>query len=298
MADRQIFGLSAALISPFTAEGAPDLRRLVRHAHWVLANGCDTITLFGTTGEGFSIGMAERAEMLGAVAGGGVDPGKQIYAGVTASAVADAADQARLALDAGARGLLFAPPFYLKDPDDEGVYGWFSRAFEAIGPNLRGVFLYHIPGQTAVPISVDLVGRLRRAFPEAIAGVKDSSGDPASADAFLAAHGDLAILVGDERQLPRAMARGAQGSICGISNFAPDLLRPIIHDGRDDPRLKSVVDHIVANPVVPAIKALVAHRHGDPAYARTRPPLADLDPVRSAALISGFDALMAGTEVG
>lgn len=298
MTERQIFGLSAALVTPFTVEGPPDLRRLVRHAHWVLANGCDSLTLFGTTGEGFSIGIAERAEMLGAVAGGGVDLRTQLYAGVTASAIADAVEQARLSLDAGSRGLLVAPPHFFKAPDEEGLYGWFSRVFEAIGPTLRNVILYNIPGQTAVPIPRGLVGRLRNAFPDAIAGVKDSSGDPASTDAYLDAHGDLAILVGDERQLPRAMARGAQGSICGIANFAPELLRPVIHGGRDDPRLKPLVDEIVANPILPAIKALVAHRHGDPVYARTRPPLVDLDASRAAGLIATFDGLMAEAGAG
>jgi 4-hydroxy-tetrahydrodipicolinate synthase len=294
---RDIFGLSAALVTPFDAAGAPDLPRLRHHAAWVLASGCDGLTLFGTTGEGFSIGLDDRAAMLGALADAGTDF-TRVHAAVAATTVADAADQARLALDAGARGLLFTPPFYLKSPEDEGVYAWFSRAFEAIGADLRGVILYHIPGQTAVPLSVELVARLRRAFPEAITGIKDSSGDWATTEAFLAAHGDLAVLVGDERLLPRAMARGAQGSICGLANVAPDLLRPIIHAGADDPRLRPVVDLILEHPVMPAVKALVGHRHRDPGFGRTRPPLVDLDPGRTATLAAGFDALMAGAEVG
>jgi 4-hydroxy-tetrahydrodipicolinate synthase len=293
MADRGIFGLSAALVSPFGEDGAPDLPRLVRHAGWVLANGCDSLTLFGTTGEGFSIPLRERAAMLGAVLGAGLPPGR-INVAVAAASVADAADQARLGLDAGATHLLFTPPFYLKAPDEEGIYAWFARAFEAIGPSLRGVILYHIPGQTAVPISVGLVSRLRAAFPGAIAGIKDSSGDWPTTERFLDAHGDLAVLVGDERQLAAAMARGAQGSICGLANFAPELLRPVIHGGAEEPRLAPVVEAVIANPVMPAVKALVAHRHRDPGYARTRPPLVDLDAGSAAALAAAFDALMAG----
>jgi 4-hydroxy-tetrahydrodipicolinate synthase len=283
-------------VSPFAADGAPDLPRLVSHAGWVLANGCDSLTLFGTTGEGFSIPLRERAAMLGAVLGAGIEP-ERVNVAVAAATVADAADQARLGLDAGAPHLLFTPPFYLKAPDEEGVYAWFSRAFEAIGPSLRGVILYHIPGQTAVPLSVGLVSRLRDAFPGAITGIKDSSGDWPTAERFLEAHGDIAVLIGDERLLPAAMARGAQGSICGLANFAPELLRPVIHDGADEPRLRPVVDLVVSNPVMPAVKAMVAHRHGDPAYARTRPPLVDLDPGRTGALVSGFESLMAGAAV-
>src|SRR5688500_1543393 len=111
---QDIFGLSAALITPFRADGSVDLPRLVHHARHDLAAACDSITLSGTTGEGFSIGMRERAGMMGAVTGGGIE-GKHLYAGVSATTVVDAVEQSRLALDFGARGLLMAPPYYFKD---------------------------------------------------------------------------------------------------------------------------------------------------------------------------------------
>jgi 4-hydroxy-tetrahydrodipicolinate synthase len=292
MKKQNIFGLSAALITPFRADGSVDLPRLVHHARHVLAEGCDSITLFGTTGEGFSIGMQERASMLGAVTRGGVE-GEQLYAGVSATTVVDAVEQSRLALDFGARGLLLAPPYYFKQPDDEGLFTWFSNVIDGIGPAARGVILYHIPGQTAVPLSVDLVDRLKRAFPNVIAGVKDSSGDKATAEAFLAAHGELAILVGDERQLAAAMRKGAQGSICGLANIAPGLLRDVIHEAKDNPLIVPLVNLIVSYPVMPAVKALVAHIHGDDEYARMRAPLVDLPAPDRAALIRAYEAILA-----
>ena len=292
MKKQDIFGLSAALVTPFRADGAVDLPRMLRHARQVLAEGCDSITLFGTTGEGFSIGMRERAAMIGAVLGDGLDPAR-LYAGVSATTVADAVEQSRLALDFGARGLLLAPPFYFKDPGDEGLFAWFSRTIDGIGTGARGIILYHIPGQTAVPLSVDLVGRLKRAFPGVIAGVKDSSGDKATVEAFLAGHGELAILVGDERQLAAAMRKGAQGSICGLANIVPRLLHDVIHGAADNPLIVPLVDLVVSYPVMPAIKALVAHIHGDEEYARMRAPLADLPASDSAALIGAYEAILA-----
>ena len=218
----------------------------------------------------------------------------RVNVAVAATTVADAADQARLGLDAGVAHLLFTPPFYLKAPDEEGIYAWFSRAFEAIGPSLRNVILYHIPGQTAVPLSPELVTRLRQAFPGAIVRHQGLLRRLVHRRALPRGPRRHRRPVGDERLLPRAMARGAQGSICGLANFAPELLRPVIHAGADEPRLRPVVDLVVSNPVMPAVKALVAHRHGDPAYARTRPPLVDLDPGRAAALVRRLRALMAG----
>ncbi len=83
MSQQPIFGLSAALVSPFAADGSPDLPRLARHATWVLGHGCDSLTLFGTTGEGFSIGLRDRGEMVRAVAEAGIDFGR-VYGAVAA----------------------------------------------------------------------------------------------------------------------------------------------------------------------------------------------------------------------
>ena len=132
MNKRNLFGLSAALVTPFNEAGAVDLPRLASHAKDLLADGCDSVTLFGTTGEGFSLSRNERAVMLGALAGAGINR-DQLYAGVSATVLQDAVQQSRLALDAGARGLLFAPPYYFKDPDEEGLYTWFSRAIALSG---------------------------------------------------------------------------------------------------------------------------------------------------------------------
>ncbi|WP_119392627.1 dihydrodipicolinate synthase family protein [Taklimakanibacter lacteus] len=292
MNKQEIFGLSAALITPFTADGAVDLARLLRHAQHVLAEGADGITLFGTTGEGFSLGLKDRARMLGAVTGSGIG-GHKLNAGVSATTVVDAVEQARLALDFGARGLLLAPPYYFKGISDEGLYAWFARVIEGMGAVARGIILYHIPGQTAVPLSVDLVGKLKQAFPGVIAGVKDSSGDKATTEAFLAAHGELAILVGEERYLGEAMRKGAQGSICGLANLAPWLLRDVIHKGADNPLIVPVVNLITSYPVLPAVKALVAHVHGDDEYARMRAPLVDLPAAERSALVRAYEAVLA-----
>lgn len=285
------FGLSAALITPFREDGDVDLDRLVAHAAWVTANGCDGFTLFGTTGEGYGLSLRERADIFAALraAGQSLDTA---CAGVTDATPDGAAEQARMALDAGVRGLLFTPPFYLKAASDDGIFAWYSTVFDRIGSDLRGVILYNIPGQTAVALSVPLVSRLRDAYPEAIAGVKDSSGSWDSAQAFLAAHGDLAILIGDERLLARGLRHGAEGSICGVANFAPERLRALFERKEDDPKVAQIVDLVVSHPIMPAVKALVAHRVADPGYLPVRPPLVPLGEDVRAALVDAFERIV------
>jgi len=284
-ADR--FGLSCASITPFEAGGAIDVPRLVDHLRRCLDEGCSSLTLYGTTGEGASIGLADRERALDAcVEAFGAD---RLLVGVMASAVDDAATQANMLFDAGGRGVLLAPPFYFKDPGDEGLYAWFSRALEAMHAP-RGVFLYHLPSVTAVPLSIALVDRLKRAFPGVIAGVKDSGGDWSYTSALLAAHADLHVLVGDERLLARAMRHGASGAINGFSNFCAARLAPLL-DGEESPAISALVDLLLRFPVTPGVKALVAHVRGDERYARVLPPLVDLPPGQSAQLVDAFRAL-------
>lgn len=288
--DPNRFGLSCAITTPMREGGSVDLPRLVSHARHVLAQGCDSVTLYGTTGEGAALGLPERAAMMGALMGAGIDPSAQVYAGVAAASLEEAVQQGRLALDAGAKGLLVAPPFYFKGVSDEGLYRWFSQLFEKL-PAVRNVILYHIPSVTAVGLSVGLIDRLKKAFPGVVTGVKDSSGDYANTEAYLKAHGELAILVGDERLLAKAVRNGAQGSICGVANLVPQLLRPIVYEGKDSPVVNALVDEICSHPVLASVKALVGHVHGDAGYGAMRAPLEPLDAGTRQRLFAAFDKI-------
>jgi 4-hydroxy-tetrahydrodipicolinate synthase len=279
------------MVTPIDKDGNVDLIKTVQHAKTMLTNGCDGVTLFGTTGEGYGINLSDRRAMLTEVAK--ALPSARIHAGVMASSIEDAVNLAITAYEDGARGLLLAPPFFMKGVCDDGLFNWFSAVFDKIGAPLKDVILYHIPGQTAVPISVSLVSRIRAAYPGVVTGIKDSSGDWGSTEAYLAAHGDIAILVGDERQLPRAMAHGAQGSICGTANFMPSLLRDIIHGGSDGAAVTKIVEMVVSRPIIPAVKVLTAHVNGDSTFVAPRPPLMPLPNADALVLIKAFDAVIA-----
>ena len=282
------FGLSCATITPFTRDGRVDTDRLLAHLTRCIGEGCRSVTLFGTTGEGVSVGASERRRVLESVVA--KIGAKRVLVGVLASAVDDAAAQANELFDLGGSGVLLAPPYYFKGVSDEGLYAWFSRAIESMREP-RGVFLYHLPSLTQVPLPITLIDRLRRAFPSVIAGVKDSGGDWAYTEQLLAAHADLHILVGDERLLARAMRNGASGAINGFSNFCARRLAPMIDHGVEDPGLSALVDLLLRFPVTPGIKALVAHVTRDAGFARTAPPLEPLQDIDASALFAAFEAL-------
>lgn len=287
------FGLGVALVTPFARDGSVDLARLRAHARRCLDEGCSSVTLFGTTGEGASLGSGQRASMLEALDDAGFDLPAQVLAGVAASSVEDAAAQANQLYDAGGRGILLAPPFYFKGVGDEGVYRWFSSVIERCR-SPREVVVYHIPSVTGVPLSSALVGRLKRAFPGVVTAVKDSSGEWASTERLLADHADLHILVGDERLLARAMRHGGSGAINGFSNFCARAIAPMIERGEETPGIAALVEILLRHPVTPGVKALVAHRFADDAFLAVAPPLVAVDATVRAELAAAFDRLLPG----
>jgi len=271
---RSKIGTSAAMLTPFTASGGVDWDRLAGHAKRLLDAGLKVVTAFGTTGEGVSIDREVRFELYDRLGRTGIAPG-QLVECVYGPSSAEAGAHARRSLAAGCAGLLLTPPFYFKGVDDEGVFRWFAEVFERAGAGCRDVILYNIPVLTGVTIGAGLVDRLRQAFPEAIAGVKDSAGDWAHTQALLAEHRDLAILVGHEGHLAQAVGQGASGAISGIANVAPRLVQRLV-GGTHDPLIDDALSVVLSMPVVPALRAIMAAQTGDDTWLRPRAPLVEI----------------------
>ncbi len=267
------FGISTALLTPFGADGSIDLDRLVQHAVDVIRRGVVGVTLFGTTGEGASIGMGERAAVLSRFCDA-VSP-DQVVLGVAASSVQDATDQMRQGLAVGIRTFLTPPPFYFSPVGDEGLFDWHASLFEN-APTEAQVILYNIPQVTGVGLSPGLTARLSAHFPDRILAIKDSSGNWETAQALLAE--GPPVLIGDERLIHKAVPLGCAGSITGIANLHPERMCELFAGGVEDKALSRLVDRIVSGPVNPSLKVLLAQARQDPVWENLRPPLSPLDP--------------------
>ncbi len=284
------FGLSVALTTPFDQDGSIIIDMMIAQAKRSLDAGCASCTLFGTTGEGSSIGTQERERVLAAFIEAGIAP-EQIVVGVLVDAAEDAALQSSQALSKGVRNILLAPPSYFKNVSDDGLFGWYSQVFKALGDLARDVIVYNIPSVTMVPLSVSLVGRLSQAFPGIVTGVKDSSGDWAYTQELLKAHSDLIILIGDERHLAEGVRMGGQGAISGMANFAPREVGAMANEGRDDARVVDFVAELLKYPVTPAVKAMVARQLGDENWLAVRAPLLSISKDGQKQLGLVFDGL-------
>lgn len=287
-------GVIAPLVTPFGDDGAPDPERFVTHADWLLNNGCNALAPFGTTSEANSLGLDERMELLEELVDSDVDPGK-LLPGTGMCSVADAIALTQHAVDLECGGCLMLPPFYYKAPSEEGLFRYFAEVIESVADDRLKVYLYHIPPIAQVGFSLSLIGRLKQEFPDTVVGLKDSSGDWANTKSILDAYPDLEIFPGSEAFLLDGLRAGAAGTISASANVNATALRDVYDNWKnpaaDDYQAKITAVRKVfqSQPMIPLMKAIIAHYRHDPAWARPRPPLVELDQSVAAAAIATLE---------
>ena len=287
-------GVLAAVLTPMDGDLAPDHAAFAAHCHRLLAAGCHGLSVFGTTGEANSLSAGERLAALEALLEGGV-PAETLLPGTGSCALTDTVRLSRAALEAGAAGVLVLPPFYYKGVGDDGLFRFFAEVIERVGDDRLRLYLYHIPQMTGVDLGLPLISRLIDAYPGAIAGTKDSSGDMERIATLCREFPDLSVLAGTETLLLETLRSGGSGCISATVNVTSRLARRVYDahaTGRDSEaealqeRLSDLRGSIEAYPVIPALKALMAHLTGDEAWRNLRPPLSALDDEQTKNLLS------------
>jgi 4-hydroxy-tetrahydrodipicolinate synthase len=289
-------GVLAAVLTPMDKNLAPDHQAFAAHCRRLLAAGCHGLSVFGTTGEGTSLSTDERLAALEALVENDIS-GETLLPGTGSCALTEAVRLSRAALDVGASGVLVLPPFYYKNADDEGLFRFFAEVVERVGDDRLRLYLYHIPQMTGIDLGLPLISRLIEAYPDAIVGTKDSSGDRERITTLCREFPDFSVLAGTESLLLDTLRSGGDGCISATVNVTSRLARRV-HDahaaGRDDEagvlqkRLTALRASIEAYPVIPALKRLMAELTGDEMWRNLRPPLSRLDEKRAEDLLSGL----------
>jgi 4-hydroxy-tetrahydrodipicolinate synthase len=289
-------GVLAAALTPMDVDLKPDLRAFAAHCHRLLAAGCHGLAVFGTTGEGTSLSVDERLAALEALVDNGVS-GEALLPGTGSCALTDTVHMSRAALEAGAAGVLMLPPFYYKDTGDDGLFSFFAEVVERVGDDRLRLYLYHIPQMTGIDLGLPLISRLIEAYPDAIVGTKDSSGDRERITTLCREFPGFSVLAGTETLLLDTLRSGGDGCISATVNVTSRLARRV-HDAhaaeKDDEaealqkRLTALRASIEAYPVIPALKRLMAELTGNETWRNLRPPLSRLDEKRAEDLLSGL----------
>ena len=227
---------------------------------------------FGTTGEGTSFSANERLLATERLLKSGFAP-ERIVLGVGFPAVEATIALARAALSIGLTHVLILPPYFYRDAPPEGIEDAFSAIFDGVADTRLRATLYHIPQVSGVAVPALVAARLRARYGAMVAGVKDSSADFAQFQAFRAASPDLAILVGNEPDIGRALSEGGAGTICGLGNIVPELVRTMFTDRSAGAEIREVIALFEGRSFVPTLKAILAAQTKDPAWLNVKAPL-------------------------
>lgn len=284
-------GVVAPILTPFNDDLSIATDLFLEHSKRLLNQGCAGLAPFGTTGEALSIGIDERIEALDRLIEGGIDPALLIP-GTGLTALADTARLTAACLERGCGGVLLLPPFYYKAVSDEGLYSYFAQLIAAVKPSRPAIYLYHIPPVAMVGLSPSLVRRLFADFPEAIAGIKDSSGEWSNTQALLEIDG-LVVYPGSELFLLDGLRARSQGCITATANINASPIAKVVErfDAGDAAGAEAEQAEIttfrklIQGPgAIPGQKRLLAMETGDARWANLRPPLLSIDQAEGQAL--------------
>ena len=245
---QRIRGVVAPVLTPFKADLSPDRERFIAHCKWLLSQNCG-LAVFGTTSEANSLAAEERSILLDALVAAGVDTSRMMP-GTGCCSITETVKLTAQAVKHGCAGVLMLPPFYYKSVSEEGLYRYFSEVVQRVGDARLKIYLYHIPPVAVVGITTGLVDRLLKVYPNAIAGMKDSSGDWNNTKTFLDAFNVRAgravslgarrssdpgtdtqtsfdVFVGSESFLLANMRNGGAGTISATANVNPAAIHKL-----------------------------------------------------------------------
>ena len=296
MQDALYGGVNAAVLTAMNADLSIDLDRMAGHSKWLLANGCNGLGVLGTTGEANSLGISERIAVMEGLVARGI-PARVMMPGTGTTAITDTVLLTKRAEELGCRGALLLPPFFYKNPSDDGLFAYFSEVIQRVGGDIK-LYLYHFPAQSAVPFGIDLIGRLLNAYPGKVKGIKDSSGDFANTKSYADhyAKDGFEVFCGDDGALHGMLNAGGAGCITAAANVG-SAVSAIVYANWNNPTgadaqvtLSAIRKAVTSAPLIPGLKALIARHTGNPAWHNIRPPHMRVGAEAQTKLYAAFDA--------
>jgi 4-hydroxy-tetrahydrodipicolinate synthase len=295
-------GVYAAAVTPLR-EASPlgedhdsnlDFESIPTLMNFLATRGCHGAVLFGTTGEGPSFSPSEREALMRAAHDHRERlPGFRLIAGTGTPSLSESIDLTRLAFDLGFDAALVVPPYYFRKATDDGLFTWFSELIRKAVPADKFILGYHFPNVAGIGFSIELLERLKDAFPSQFAGIKDSSHDADLARTLGKKFGtDLVVFTGTDTYLQMAMENKAAGCITAAANLISPDLRAVwdgMNAGKDVSESQQRVSeqrHILEKypPFPPALKALLHRMYDLPRWA-VKPPLENIPGEKLEALL-------------
>ncbi|MDX2435995.1 MAG: dihydrodipicolinate synthase family protein [Acidobacteriota bacterium] len=272
-------GAYAPVPTPLDGRLEFDPTALQSHLAWLSSQGLDGALILGTNGEFPSLSLSERLRVAESASAANSD--LRLMLGVGSCSLVEVLEMVGAAAALGYQSVLCPPPFYFRGAPVAGFAAFFR---EVLDHAEIPVLLYHIPQVTGVPISEELLEAID-GHPR-LAGVKDSSGDPAELVRLSNRFAERVYMVGSDRLVTACSRAGGRGSISAAASVAPALVGQADRGQEEQRQLDSVRSLLEDYGLGPAVKTIL-RRCGVGEYA-TRPPLLGLDPSRADELWPAF----------
>jgi len=291
-------------LTPFRPDLSVDGPRFLAHCRWLLDHGADGLAVFGTTSEANSLGIDEKLDLLARLIEAGIPPAR-VMPGTGTCAIPDTVRLTQAAASAGCAGVLMLPPFYYKGITDDGLFASFDAVIQRVGDARLRIYLYHFPQLSQVPISAAVIGRLIKAHPHTVVGLKDSSGSWENTRDLLERFPGFGVFPGSEGRLLEALRLGAPGCITATGNVNAAGIKAVL-DGWQGPDAEVLQDSagkvralFSGLPLIPALKATMAAARGEADWRLPRPPLLPMEAAdghRLAAALARLGATLGATQ--
>ncbi|MEM7501214.1 MAG: 4-hydroxy-tetrahydrodipicolinate synthase [Pseudomonadota bacterium] len=200
-------------------DGAVDYDAYAGLVEFQVKEGSHGVLVNGTTAEPSTLTADERNRLVD-VAIEAVQGRIPVVAATGSQSLAETDVLTRHAVQAGVDALLIVTPYYIRPPQRGLIKYYLELANQHDTPWM----IYHIPGRTAINVTLDSMRELRDRSPHFI-GMKHAVNDLGFVTECLAALGDdFKVFVGLEELSFPMMTIGACGLMNAVGNLRPSVL--------------------------------------------------------------------------
>lgn len=212
-------GIITPMITPFRKNGEVDYDATTVLMENLKKYGVNGIFPLGSTGVFPFLSRDERERFLKHVIEN--SKGLPVIAGVGSSSTQEAVSLGKKAAELGADALVLMPTYYIT-PGNEEIKEHFKRFLDAIE---APTFIYNIPQLTQAWIQPETAKWIKSEYSQVV-GLKESSGDMRYFSKLAALRSEkFEIFQGQDDLLIPSLSVGADGGVCGTTNFSDSVVR-------------------------------------------------------------------------
>ena len=221
----KIQGIYAASLSVFNEDLSLNLDKTLKHADFLINNGCHGVVLLGSTGQSQLVSLSEKIKLINYLSKSRNH--KKFIIGTGVNSLGDTINLINISMSLNFNYFLIMPPAYYKYSDKD-VIKYFTKIIE----NTKDckIILYNYEKLSGYKFSLYCIKDLKKNFPHQIIGIKDSTYN------IYKDYKDnnLSIFLGSEEKLHEGLKIGCHGIISATCNVTSILARKVYDDFKNN----------------------------------------------------------------